>query len=710
LHFCNEKSFFFKTRNFIGLDLVNWLNLFEKQSIFMLFNTQLPSLSRSEILAKKAKLELAATTLKQEFIGLDKIIDEITDLILPWWLFPETQLRPTIINLWGMTGTGKTALIKRLTELLLYRDSTLVFDMGQYGGNSTALKYSFTGNLEFFNNKAPVIIFDEFQFAKTIDDGKEVNNDSLRVIWDLLDSGQFFYESYMSKWIHGRASKLLKLLMEARSRGVEVVDGRIVKGVKSFEEIVKSNTIQSFTPEEGVEKPKTEDYFLQYHFFGGIFQMVDDDFYDQEEIRDLIEKMNFEQIIELLIKSLSEEQSQKLMNLSKSIVFVIGNLDEAYYMSGIINPDISPDDFYKSTLKINIANIKRALQERFRNEQIARLGNNHVIYPAFNTDSYNKIIIKHLDITKNNIKERFGIDVQFDESILDIIFKEGVFPTQGARPVLTTIKNLVEGYISKMIVTILENELDVVKLTWRYDDEFYYIQFLGKKGKVLREEKYFINLKVNSLRKSQDNDLQAYVAVHESGHAILCALALEILPEYVVTRTVSSDANGFCKMSLPEDIDTKHIIKKRIIVGLGGYLAEKMIFGEEFTSTGVSDDLRKISELAHSAVKEFGMGADPVKYYIPSGGDANFFNYKEEHEALAYQIVRECEEEGQAILYKNRKLLLELANYLTSHSRIDKDLIEKFILEHSTEDWVRTRGFRDPERYYDFRKQVKDLL
>ncbi len=674
-----------------------------------MFHSQLPALSRKEILEKKAQLEIAKNILQTEFIGLDSIIEEILDLMLPWWLFPETQMRPTIVNLWGMTGTGKTALIKRLAELLTYRDKTLVFDMGQYGDSSSALKYSFTGNLEFFNNKAPIIMFDEFQFAKTIDDGKEVNNDSLRVIWDLLDSGQFFYESYMSKYTHGRATKVLKLLLDARDRGVEVKNGVITKGLKVFEDTMKSNTINNVyeNTEEGAEKPKKEEYFLQNHFYSGVYGLIEEHYLDAEDVLDAIKKMDLDNIIDFLVAALSEEQSQKLMNLSKSLIFVVGNLDEAYYMSGVINPDISPDDFYKSTLKINIANIKRALQERFRNEQIARLGNNHVIYPAFNTDAYRKIIIKHLNITKNNISERFGLDIQFDDSIIDIVFQEGVFPTQGARPVLTTIKNLIEGYVSKMIVTILENELKVTKLTWRFSDDHYFVEFLDKKGKKLRSEKYLINLKVNSLRKSQNNDMQAYVAVHESGHCILAALSLQLLPEYVVTRTVSSDAHGFCKLNLPEGIDTKYFIKKQIIVALGGYLAEKMVFGVEYTSTGVSEDLRRASELAHSAVKEFGMGQDPLRFFIPSGGDAPFFQYKEEHEQFAYNIMKECEIEAAAILERNKTLLFQLSDYLTSHSRMDKDLIQQYIEKFSVEPWVKTDGFKSPEQYYDFKNIVK---
>ena len=66
------------------------------------------TVNQEYILKKKTSLAKAVIQLKKEFVGLDGIIDELSDTILPWWLFPENQLRPLIINLWGMTGSGKT--------------------------------------------------------------------------------------------------------------------------------------------------------------------------------------------------------------------------------------------------------------------------------------------------------------------------------------------------------------------------------------------------------------------------------------------------------------------------------------------------------------------------------------------------------------------------------------------------------------------------
>jgi Cdc6-like AAA superfamily ATPase len=66
----------------------------------------------SRVLQSKVELAAVKSALKEEFIGLDPVIDEIVTLVSPWYVFPEYQTRPVIINLWGMTGTGKTALLR----------------------------------------------------------------------------------------------------------------------------------------------------------------------------------------------------------------------------------------------------------------------------------------------------------------------------------------------------------------------------------------------------------------------------------------------------------------------------------------------------------------------------------------------------------------------------------------------------------------------
>ena len=105
---------------------------------------------------------------------------------------------------------------------------------------------------------------------------------------------------------------------------------------------------------------------------------MEDQYVSATQIQDEIKLLDLDGLIAFIMDAANYEGSLKLMDLTQSLIFVIGNLDEAYYMSRNINPDISADEFHHYTLKITVADVKKALQRRFRNEQIARLGNNHI--------------------------------------------------------------------------------------------------------------------------------------------------------------------------------------------------------------------------------------------------------------------------------------------------------------------------------------------
>src|SRR5688500_3072307 len=121
----------------------------------------------ANLISKKQKLEQVKTALKQNFIGLDEVIDEVIGLMMPWYLFPEAQLRPMVINLWGLTGSGKTALVQAIVEMLDHKKLYSHIDMGEFESDSASwMKNILTDDLSFFHEKSGLICLDEFQFAK----------------------------------------------------------------------------------------------------------------------------------------------------------------------------------------------------------------------------------------------------------------------------------------------------------------------------------------------------------------------------------------------------------------------------------------------------------------------------------------------------------------------------------------------------------------
>lgn len=53
----------------------------------------------AKINQRKQVLEAAKAALKQHFIGIDKIIDDLMNYIQVWYLMPELLTRPVILNL-----------------------------------------------------------------------------------------------------------------------------------------------------------------------------------------------------------------------------------------------------------------------------------------------------------------------------------------------------------------------------------------------------------------------------------------------------------------------------------------------------------------------------------------------------------------------------------------------------------------------------------
>lgn len=670
-------------------------------------NTQL--LEHKDLLHKKAVLAQIKIQLKENFIGLDQVIDEVMNLVGAWYLFPDAQLRPTVINLWGLTGSGKTALIKKLVELLAHEKLFAMFDMGEFESDSASwFKNILTNDLEYFHEKPGIICLDEFQFARTIGkNGDELGKDKLRVIWDLLDSGKISYIPGGHSYYIGRVEALFFRIQKAMERGVILSNGIITHNEDIFLQIFYGFY---FEDESRGGTPLTKEYFLSNDFTEGLYYLNSGNDLSRELIKDKLAKASFEDIVLMVENGLKTRIATKQMDLTQCLIFVLGNLDEAYYMSYSINPDISADDLHKATQKITIAHIKEALQKRFRNEQIARLGNNHVIYKSFSKSHFVLFIKNELERVKQFVSHRFGFTVNFDDSVIDIIYNEGVFPAQGTRPVLTTIKNLVECFISKIVVEMMEKQLTVATVDWAFKEEHFFIKFKDSEGEILHSFKDEVVLKTEKLRQTSNLDIQAHTAVHEAGHGVLAALTLRLLPSVIVSKSASNSCDGFCMVTQPEDLVTRETIRSNIIISLGGYVAEKMIFGLHNTSSGVEGDIQDATAEANKAIKQYAMGKDPVLIALESGDNENAFFHHEQYVDEAMQLIKACEIEAFEILSRNKLLLLKIAEYLTIHPRMEEETIGAFVKQYSVEEWVRTEGFKNKKHYFDFHQSIKSQL
>ncbi|PID81153.1 MAG: hypothetical protein CR995_00645 [Clostridiales bacterium] len=102
----------------------------------------------------------------------------------------------------------------------------------------------------------------------------------------------------------------------------------------------------------------------------------------------------------------------------------------------------------------------------------------------------------------------------------------------------------------------------------------------------------------------RDRKITAY---HEAGHAIIAKLLPNTEPVHQITIIKRGRAAGFT-LRLPNNDDqhmTKSQMENRIMVALGGRIAEKLIFQD--VSAGASSDLDHVTKVARAMVTQFAM-------------------------------------------------------------------------------------------------------
>jgi cell division protease FtsH len=638
--------------------------------------------TRTQLLKKHRILQQAAKVLKKEFIGLDNVIEEIIGSVSPWYFFPQLQENPVVVNLWGLTGVGKTSLINRLSELIHFEDKTYYFNFGE------KFNYNIHDQIEDINksvNASPVImVFDEFQNARSLSgDGTEKEFPSGQMIWQLLDSGKF--PTLNLTYYASMFNQLLIQLRFVVAQGVKAQNGVVVSGRDIYIKYFSHNRFYE-RPSDPKSWDQTQNiWFIPTEVHHILLDEAPEFFFPTYNVTEKLNQLNAKESIEFLECIHKHIIRPKTVDCSKAIIFNIGNLDEVYEMSSNFNPDISADEFHEQSLRINVPQIKNELRKRFRNEQIARLGNNHIIYPAFSSSSFRQIITMELNKIAAQMFKTQNIKLSFDKSIHELIYNEGVYPTQGTRPVFTTIHYTIKNNLAKILTEIHLHNIPASRVNFSFDGSHVYLSFFRNKKllHILYDNQEF---NLTKLRRNKSDDMQAIIAVHEAGHAVISAILLHTIPEQVFSTTASQDQSGFLYTKVKWDYISRKEILSRLALFLGGLMAEKLVFGEENITTGADDDIRRATFFVNAMLKEHGMGKRMIAINANTVSTRHFLNdFDHQIEQQAREWIDEATQLAEQTLKKQQTLLLRIAGYLSNHSSIKKEKLRDLIKSHAVD-------------------------
>ncbi len=525
-------------------------------------------LDKTHIQARKAELEAAKYALKQHFVGIDKIIDELMDCIQVWYLLPELLKRPVIINLWGMTGVGKTDLVRQLVKHLHFQDRFAEIELSNTG--QTSWSSSVSGVLdeyEFHNGKPCIVLFDEIQRFNTIDSkGEPLPQTKFMDFWELLSDG------HLSKKQKDDLDSFLYDFYQRERTAQRKRD----KGKKDDEDEDDGPVYLSSWEAVRLKKALNLDM-------------------DISAMLDITE----EEMVSMIMAAKRKKVIYEPINHTQTLILISGNLDDAFRMAHqAAEADVDADIFHAFTTKVTLMDIKDALLRKFRPEQVARFGNIHLVYPSLRKQDFNTLIEREVQRVQDDTLQRTGIRLLTDASMNRLIYRNGVFPVQGVRPLFSSVTDILEVNLSRVLLQALTEDADTIHL--HYDEALQKI--VARLGATTLEYPYVG--RIDKIRQDNTQATVANVSVHEAGHAVAYMVLFGLIPLQLQSKVASSYASGF---TFPHQLhQTRRSLLDMIKVYLAGGVAEEILFGHQDASTGRENDRERATELAMDYVRRYG--------------------------------------------------------------------------------------------------------
>ena len=201
-------------------------------------------------------------------------------------------------------------------------------------------------------------------------------------------------------------------------------------------------------------------------------------------------------------------------------------------------------------------------------------------------------------------------------------------------------------------------------------------------------DKILMGLPRKSLTLSEKDKLMT--AFHEAGHTLPYYYLKNATKLHKVTIIPHERALGVT-VGLPEEdsyTHTKGQLEDRLVIMYGGYVAEKLIYGE--TTTGTQNDIQQATELAHRMVCQWGMSSlgpicfnndeEPVFMGKDMSKHKNISDYATEAvDKAIHDILGQAEKRAENILSEHIENLKLLANTLVEKETLNDNEIRELL-------------------------------
>jgi cell division protease FtsH len=172
------------------------------------------------------------------------------------------------------------------------------------------------------------------------------------------------------------------------------------------------------------------------------------------------------------------------------------------------------------------------------------------------------------------------------------------------------------------------------------------------------------------------------IAYHEAGHALVSELLPAVSTLHKISIVPRGRALGYT-LNLPEEdryLMSKEDLLDHMSMLLGGFVTEQLIFGR--TTTGASDDLKRVAEVSRSMIREYGMGSKLLAHLNATGAEdgvsqASLQRLDDEQQLL----IDDALFTARTLITENRDLLDRIASELLAKESIERDEITAIVQE-----------------------------
>lgn len=190
----------------------------------------------------------------------------------------------------------------------------------------------------------------------------------------------------------------------------------------------------------------------------------------------------------------------------------------------------------------------------------------------------------------------------------------------------------------------------------------------------------------------EDTKNKKLIAYHEVGHAIVGSVLENHDEVEKITLIPRGGAKGLTWFTPEEDqmLVSRSQLLARIITTLGGRVTEQVVFGDPEVTTGASNDLQQVTNIARQMVTRYGMSnIGPIA--LEDDNNEQMFMGGEFNEAVAdridaevCKIINHCEKIATEIILDNRVIIDLAVEKLLDSETIDgnefRQLVSKYTL------------------------------